>query len=292
MSEEDRQYYITFADEARKEYQAQIIEYRATGSYQLSKRFKPLENTNIWVRIDSPCALEQEIQSYDTVQFPPRPPELDDAYEKRQIISSLKRKLRSKGLVDNHGNLKEDVDFQKMLQEELRKHKRAKDKQQSLALTKTNKRKMQSDGDLDVSSQVAAKTLKRSPSNSMDDEEQSNQIVSDNLNPAKVTVSASKRRMKLSDGQASKNVVKSPPPEVIHRGPPRNWPRGEGIDPDGWIEVIKQRVSGRHDRYWHSPGGYYFRTMKELKKYLSILMAFNGNEDAAYRIFKQPQSQS
>jgi hypothetical protein len=85
-------------------------------------------HTNIWVRIDSPCALEQEIQSYDTVQFPPRPPELDTAYEERQMIGRLKRKLRINGLLDQHGNPRHGINSEKLVEEERRKQNGAKKK--------------------------------------------------------------------------------------------------------------------------------------------------------------------
>jgi hypothetical protein len=305
MSEEDRQYYIKFAEEARKEYQKQIIEYRATGSYQPSQRFKPLENTNIWIRIDSPCALEQELQSYDTVQFRPRPPELDEAYEERQMISRLKRKLRIKGLIDNHGNLQEGVDFKKLLEEERRRQKRRKEEQQGLSSTKKpRKRKLDDEGDLDNSPRVATiayESLKRSLSNAiadsevdradsdMEEEEPSKESESKTSNPSSkaATAPAARARMKLSASETVKNHVKPPQPVELHRGPPRNWPKEEGIDPDGWVEVIKQRYCGRRDKYWYSPGGNYFRTMKELKTFLNIFKDFNGDESAAYKVFKE-----
>lgn len=43
-------------------------------------------------------ALEREIDSYDTVQFPPRPPEMDEAYRKREEESKRRRKEKLKAM--------------------------------------------------------------------------------------------------------------------------------------------------------------------------------------------------
>jgi hypothetical protein len=124
FSEEEREYYQDFATEARKEYQRQVIEYRATGSYQPSQRFAPLQGTNIWVRLDNnSCALEREISSYETVRFAPRPPELNEAYEERQLRSIVKRKLKVKNLLDKDGNPKKGVDFEKLMNQERNRHR-------------------------------------------------------------------------------------------------------------------------------------------------------------------------
>jgi hypothetical protein len=298
MSEDDRQYYIKFAEEARKEYQAQLIEYRATGSYQPSKRFKPLEHTNIWVRIDSPCALEQEIQSYDTVQFRPRPPELDEAYEERQIISKLKRKLRTQGLMDSRGHLQEGVDFKKMIEEEKRKQKRQKRKEEQIvASKKIKKQKATTIAHMSMKKKRPSSNTKPDPENDsadsrMEDKAQSNESVSNRTSSSttlavSVPTPASRGRIKISDREAPESVVNPPPPEEVYRGRPRNWPQGLGIDCKGWIEVIKQRESGRQDKYWHSPGGYFFRTMKELTTFLKLFKDYHGDENKAYKVFRE-----
>lgn len=100
--EKDREYYNEFAREAREEYQEQHREYRATGKYTPSKTFKRLDGTGPWVRVAAheKNVLEREIESYDTVQFPPRPPELDDVYRKREQESKRRRKEKNKSLRD------------------------------------------------------------------------------------------------------------------------------------------------------------------------------------------------
>jgi hypothetical protein len=98
ISEKDREYYNEFAREAREEYQEQHRAYRATGEYTPSKTFKKLDGIGPWVRVATheKNGLEREIESYDTVQFPPRPPELDDAYRKREQESKRRRKEKVK----------------------------------------------------------------------------------------------------------------------------------------------------------------------------------------------------
>ena len=64
------------AIDAKKEFDQQVIEYRATGSFQPSKHFVRLEESNIWVRKDCPSPLEKEISSYETIKFPMRPPRI------------------------------------------------------------------------------------------------------------------------------------------------------------------------------------------------------------------------
>jgi hypothetical protein len=103
MSEEDREYYNEFARQAREEYQEQHREYRATGQYTPSTTFKKLDGTGPWVRVAThdKNGLEREIETYDTVQFPPRPPEMDDAYRLREQESKRRRKERIKVLDDD-----------------------------------------------------------------------------------------------------------------------------------------------------------------------------------------------
>jgi hypothetical protein len=48
--------------------------------------------------------LEREISGYETVKFPPRPPELDEDYNRRLEEGKRKRKLKLKGLLDENGN--------------------------------------------------------------------------------------------------------------------------------------------------------------------------------------------
>ncbi len=100
------------AADAKKEFDQQVIEYRATGSYQPSKHFERLENSSIWIRKDNPSPLEKEISSYDTILFPKRPPEMDEAYREREIRSITKRRLKLKGLWNEDlKTWREGVDF-------------------------------------------------------------------------------------------------------------------------------------------------------------------------------------
>ncbi|KAL3903531.1 MAG: hypothetical protein SGILL_010410 [Bacillariaceae sp.] len=126
LSDDDRDYYQNFATEAREEYKQQVVEYRATGSFTPSHRFAPIEDTNIWVRLDNPCELEREISAYETVKFAPRPPEMDQAYEERLVRSVVIRKLKIKKLLDEDGNPDSDVDFEGLMEEERRKRKKRK----------------------------------------------------------------------------------------------------------------------------------------------------------------------
>jgi hypothetical protein len=65
LSEEDRDYYVQFARDANKEYQLQLVEFRATGSYRPSPHFYKFKNANVWVRTDVPNPLEKEIIKYE-----------------------------------------------------------------------------------------------------------------------------------------------------------------------------------------------------------------------------------
>ena len=96
MTDSDREYYNDFAREAREEYQQLHQEYRATGRYQPSHKFEKLKGVGPWVRIawHEKNGLERELATYDTVSFPLRPPQLDEAYEKRRLESVKRRKLK------------------------------------------------------------------------------------------------------------------------------------------------------------------------------------------------------
>lgn len=100
LNDEERQYYTDFADALRQECKVQNLEFRATGVYTRSERFEKLQGEGPWIHknVDERNALEQEICTYETVIFPPRPPEYNDDYEKRQAESRHKRKLKLKGL--------------------------------------------------------------------------------------------------------------------------------------------------------------------------------------------------
>ena len=107
------------ATDSKKEFDQQVIEYRATGSYQPSEHFVRLENSSVWIRKDRPSHLEKEISSYETIQFPKRPPQLDKEYRERELRSVLKRKLKLKGLLKEDGKTwKDGVDFEAEFEKE------------------------------------------------------------------------------------------------------------------------------------------------------------------------------
>jgi hypothetical protein len=96
LSAEDRKYYNDFSEQARKEYEQQHLEFRATGHYTPSEVFEKVDGTGLWVRkkFSEKNALEKEIAGYETVIFPPRPPELDEEYNKRNQENKERRKQR------------------------------------------------------------------------------------------------------------------------------------------------------------------------------------------------------
>ena len=105
LSEEEREHYVQFADQARAEYNYMQLEFRATGAYRPSRKFIKLEGTGPWIHMEESDrnGLERELASYDTVQFPPRPPDLDEAYQLREMESIRRRKLKLKGLLNPDG---------------------------------------------------------------------------------------------------------------------------------------------------------------------------------------------
>ena len=111
MRDEDQKYYTDFAVEARKEYEKQQIEFRATGSFTPSSNFHKLDGVNVWVRSkwDEKNGLEQELAQYDSFQFPRRPPELDQRYNDQLEVSKIRRKLKLKGLLNEDASVKDSI---------------------------------------------------------------------------------------------------------------------------------------------------------------------------------------
>jgi len=133
MSNEEHDYFTKFAADTKTEFDQQVIEYRATGSYQPSKHFIRLKNSCVWIRKDRPSHLEKEISSYKTIQFPKRPPELDKEYEEREIRSILKRKFKLKGLLNEDGKTwKDGVNFEAEVEKERKKRTKKNDKGEDL----------------------------------------------------------------------------------------------------------------------------------------------------------------
>jgi Methyl-CpG binding domain len=82
-------------------------------------------------------------------------------------------------------------------------------------------------------------------------------------------------------------TVGPPPPNPgeIYRGPPTEDLTGGW--PPGWIRTEVQRKSGDHrDRYWYSPGGKKFRSMREVERFFKALKKVKGDENAAWTIFR------
>lgn len=73
LSKNEKNYYNYFAKEAREEYERQHTEFRATGSFQPSTKFEKLQGDGPWVKVVPGNTLEEEISSYDSVKFAPRP---------------------------------------------------------------------------------------------------------------------------------------------------------------------------------------------------------------------------
>ena len=101
LSESERDYYINFAVEARKEYDQQQMEFRASGSYKPSTRFEKLHGDGPWIKknVNEKNTLEREISSYETIKFPPRPldvekPEWEQKIESQKAREAERRKIR------------------------------------------------------------------------------------------------------------------------------------------------------------------------------------------------------
>lgn len=93
MSKADRAYYTKFAKEAKKEYECQHREFRATGVFPANTIVKRLHEKGPWVLIDPDKRnkLEHEICGYDTVVFPPRPESVPEPPWVRKIELATER---------------------------------------------------------------------------------------------------------------------------------------------------------------------------------------------------------
>jgi hypothetical protein len=96
LTDQDREYYHVFVMNLKKEYHKQLIEYRATGYYTPSSKY--VRNNNgigLWTHIQKQDknALELEIDTYETVQFPSTHLNED---EQQQRIQSSREKRKAK----------------------------------------------------------------------------------------------------------------------------------------------------------------------------------------------------
>jgi hypothetical protein len=98
FTETQRKYYDDFATQLQAEYQKQRLEFRTTGTYTPSSTFE--RRGTVWLRMDSNQRneIEHEIAAYESVSFPPRPPSMDEDFQRREANRALHRKLRSRGL--------------------------------------------------------------------------------------------------------------------------------------------------------------------------------------------------
>ena len=84
------------------------------------------------------------------------------------------------------------------------------------------------------------------------------------------------------NGNGGGRSGKSPKKTPISEGPPDD-DLGEGLDwTEGWIKRVYRRMDGdsaeRTDKYWHSPGGYKFRSLVQVRKYMKALELLEGDE--------------
>jgi SRSO17 transposase len=96
LSDAEREYYQTFYEQAKAEYQDQLLEYRATGRYRPSDAFEKVDGSGVWVRKKPHVknALERELAGYETFAFLPRPPDEEEAYQRRLEASKERRKQK------------------------------------------------------------------------------------------------------------------------------------------------------------------------------------------------------
>jgi hypothetical protein len=107
LSPEEQKFYNDVCDNIRMEFKQQHMEFRATGNFIPSDIFE--RKGSFWThkKQNERNALEHELDSYETVVFPPRPREYDEEYFKRERESKERRRLREKVVdpdeeVDNH----------------------------------------------------------------------------------------------------------------------------------------------------------------------------------------------
>lgn len=98
MTKAEREYYTIFSRELRDEYMGQLQEYRATSNFRPSEMFGKLQGVGPWVKKEwsEKNGLERELETYETVKFPERPPELQEEYEQRKKAQLERRMLREK----------------------------------------------------------------------------------------------------------------------------------------------------------------------------------------------------
>jgi hypothetical protein len=128
LSDEDHRYYNDFCEEIREEYKHQHMEFRATGVYTISDVFDRPTGAGLWVRkiMSEKNDLEKEIESFETINFPPRPPEFDEDYKKKEIESRRVRKVKLQKEWEEKRKLREAIALKNGLQPPKRRRKKKK----------------------------------------------------------------------------------------------------------------------------------------------------------------------
>jgi Methyl-CpG binding domain len=96
---------------------------------------------------------------------------------------------------------------------------------------------------------------------------------------------------KSKDNPKLKGEATAPrePPKMIFEGPPDEHINGGW--PEGWMKRTFERkggaTKGQTDRYWYTPKNKYkLRSMAEVARFISALEQRNGDENAAWKLFK------
>jgi hypothetical protein len=267
----DKDYYNTFAREVNEEYEERRVQYRATGTYQPSTRFKKLDGANIWVRIAEPpndlIPLEREISSYETLSFPPRPPELDHQYAEREKRSLYRRKMKIKGLLSDDGTtMKDGRTFEQAFLEDVENHKSPPFDWRTEPRRKRFKDATETTGDDDDDDDS--------------DREENSSADDDNDDDRSDAAEAKTKRKSVLSSLARKNrgLVSS---KLQYSGPPLK-PLEEGLEwPPGWevrITTLKSK-NGRTETNYYTPiRKYRLRSIGQVKMFIAALKECNGDE--------------
>jgi len=111
LTKDEVDFYNKFAEDTQKEYEYQLMEFRTSGTYTRSKKFKRVEGAGLWLHIrkEDMNGLEEEISTYQTVLFPPRPAQYDKEYESKTKASIEKRKQKIKEQEQEKQRMKEEL---------------------------------------------------------------------------------------------------------------------------------------------------------------------------------------
>ncbi|KAG7347856.1 hypothetical protein IV203_016561 [Nitzschia inconspicua] len=99
------------------------------------------------------------------------------------------------------------------------------------------------------------------------------------------------KSLKRAKAPMSEKMIK----EIVYQGPPKTNPSNleGGAWPQGWEQVTKARSSdGATDNVWHTPGGKTLRSMRAVRKFMIALTIANGDEEKAFKTFKDVELKS